>query len=112
MAKIRLGKAAAALHGPGREKARGPHSAWFGSFLVPKHRGDRGQAYPTLLNVYRRSCEASDDGPFFQVLETVRDSSKASPVPKIDGRRWWMLLVLGVSFNLQELAQIVSSSLG
>jgi hypothetical protein len=47
--------------------------------------------------------------PFLPAFEAVHGSSKASPAPKHDGRRWWMLLVLGVSFNLQELTEIMSS---
>jgi hypothetical protein len=47
--------------------------------------------------------------PFLQAFEAVRGSSKASSAPKLDGRRRWMLLVLGVSFNLQELTEIMSS---
>jgi hypothetical protein len=44
--------------------ARAIHGALFGVILVPKRRGDRGLAYPRLLSVTRRSCEASDGGPF------------------------------------------------
>jgi hypothetical protein len=48
--------------------------------------------------------------PFLQSFETVRGSSKASLAPKLDERRRWMLLVNGVSFNLQELTKIMSSA--
>jgi hypothetical protein len=48
--------------------------------------------------------------PFLQSFETVRGSSKASLAPKHDERWWWMLLVNGVSFNLQELTKIMSSA--
>jgi hypothetical protein len=72
---IRSGKAAAALPGQAAELhgrpveltgalARTLHSERFNVILVPKRRGDRGLAYPSLLGVSRRACEASDDGPF------------------------------------------------
>jgi hypothetical protein len=40
--------------------------------------------------------------PFLQAIKMVHDSSKASPASMFSGRRWWVLLVLGVSFDSQE----------
>jgi hypothetical protein len=46
---------------------------------------------------------------FLEAFKTLHASFNASPAPKLDGRWWWMLLVLGVSFNPQKLTKIMSS---